>query len=266
MHLFHPETRPREPTGGSSMWRRQGRSRFHGTLAGCLVLAGITFAGSARAQSPQPLGGILPAGPPPSPYPADWQATPTLATMLIVNSGTPVTCSMEAILTSDRGSAASTPKFQDVPPGQTNFTTQRMTNWSMNMTGTAREGFERTGRLPDGIYVLTVHCFNVESQGTPLPEFFASTMISVSVLRPPPLLNPPNESVVLAPKPVFQWTPSLRASGTQPAYRFRLVDMLPGQTPLRAIEGNYPLIEMSIENATALSYPLSVPLLTAGHR
>jgi hypothetical protein len=237
-------------------------NRKRAFLTGCLVLFSLLLAGSAWAQ----LGGILTAVPRPSAYPADWQSTPTLATMLIVSSE-PATCYLEVFLTSDKGSGVSTPKFQYVPTGSTNYYTQHLTNWNLHLTGKMKEGFDRTGRLPDGTYVLTVHCFNVMSvTGQPLPDLFASTTFTISVPQPPCLLYPTNESVIAVANPVFQWTPSIRASGSQPAYRYRLVEMLPGQTPLRAIEGNYPLYETSIESGTALSYPSSVPQLVEGHR
>jgi hypothetical protein len=235
-------------------------NRKRAILTGCLVAFGLVVAGTAGAQ----LGGILTAVPRPSAYPADWQSTPTLATMLIV-SNQPATCYLEVFLTSDKGQGVSTPKFQYVPTGSTNYYTQHLTNWNLHLTGKMKEGFDRTGRLPDGTYVLTVHCFNVMSvSGQPLPDLFASTMFTISVPQPPNLLYPTNESVIVIANPVFQWTPSIRASGSQPAYRFRLVEMLPGQTPLRAIEGNVPLYETSVENATALSYPPAVPQLVNG--
>jgi len=231
-------------------------------LLTCLVAFGLALGGTASAQ----IGGILTAVPRPSAYPADWQNTPTLATMLIVSS-TPVTCYLEVFLSSDKGNGVSTPKFQYVPTGSTNYYTQHLTNWNLHLTGKMKEGFDRTGRLPDGTYVLTVHCFNVMTvSGQPLPDLFASTTFTLSVPQPPNLLYPTNESVVVASNPVFQWTPSIRASGSQPAYRFRLVEMLPGQTPLRAVEGNVPLLETSVESGTALSYPSSVPQLVNGRQ
>ncbi len=229
-------------------------------LTGCLVTFGLVLSVSAWAQ----LGGILTTVPRPSAFPADWQATPTLATMLLVSSE-PVTCYSEVFLSSDKGGGFSTPKFLYVPTGSTNFYTQQVTNWNLNLNGKVKEGFDRTGRLPDGTYLITVHCFNVMTvAGQPLPDFFATSTFTISVPQPPSLLYPTTQSVVTVPNPVFQWTPSLRASGSQPAYRFRLVELLPGQTPLRAIEGNYPLFETSVENATALTYPPSVPRLVEG--
>jgi len=236
-------------------------------LAACLLALGIFPARSARAQSPPPLGGIVTAVPRPSAYPADWQSTPTLATMLIVNSGPPATCMSEVFLSSSKGDGVSAPLGLYVPTGQTNYYTSAVTTWKMTFHGKLKEGFDRTGRLPDGTYLLTVHCFNVTSTaGGSLPDFFATTSFTISVPQPPSLLYPANESVVGTPNPVFQWMPSLRASGDQPAYRFRLVEMLPGQTPLRAIEGNVPLAETTIQNTTALTYPPYVPQLVSGRR
>jgi len=242
--------------------RKDIMNRLRAILTVCVLAFGLVLAGNAWAQ----LGGILSAVPRPSAYPADWQSTPTLATMLIV-SNQPATCYLEVFLSSDKGSGVSTPKFQYVPTGSTNYYTQHLTNWNLHLTGKLQEGFERTGRIPDGTYVLTVHCFNVMSvSGQPLPDLFASTTFTISVPQPPNLLYPTNESVIAVANPVFQWTPSIRASGSQPAYRFRLVEMLQGQTPLRAIEGNVPLYESSVESGTALSYPAAVPQLVDGGR
>ena len=150
-------------------------------LTGCLVTFGLVLSGSAWAQ----LGGIVTAVPRPSAYPADWQSTPTLATMLIVASE-PATCYLEVFLTSDKGTGVSTPKFQYVPTGSNNYYTQHLTNWNLHLTGKVKEGFDRTGRLPDGTYVLTAHCFNVQTvSGQPLPDLFASTTFTISVPQPP---------------------------------------------------------------------------------
>jgi hypothetical protein len=227
----------------------------------------VALAGTAAAQVIIAyFTGFLAAVPAPSPFPADWQRSGTLATMTTLNSYGNVTCTIQGVLVSGQGSGATIPRSTVIPGGANALATPLLADWAtLSLSGKARESVDKTGHLPDGNYIVTILVTNAhDASGQPLQDFTASTSFVVSVPQPPSLLFPPNGAVVSVPNPIFQWTPTLRASGTQPAYRFRMVEMLPGQTALRAIEADYPVLEQSIEGATALLYPASAPQLVDG--
>jgi len=226
-----------------------------------LLLLGLCGTASAQVQ------GQVVIIKTPSAYPADWQHSGNFANMVMINNANePIDCLIEGLLLSSDGSGTTRPSPRQFPPGATFLPTPKLAEWaSLALYGKLKSSVDKTGHLPDGTYTLTIHCLNVRTvSGQPLADFFTETTFVVSTPQPPSLLFPPNESVVAVPNPVFQWTPTLRASGTQPAYRLRVVEMLRGQTSLQAIEANYPLFEINVQDATALPYPVSVPSLLDG--
>ncbi len=227
----------------------------------CPALVG--FSGSAFAQ----VQGQVVTPQTASAYPADWQHSGNFAGMFMINNaGQPITCFIQALLLSREGNGSTAPSFRAFNPGPTFLQTPVLADWpTLAFYGNLKTSVEKTGHLPDGTYTLTIHCLNIRTaSGQPIPDFFTQTTFVVSTPQPPSLLYPQNESAVTVPNPVFQWTPAFRASGTQPAYRFRIVELLRGQTALRAIEANYPLFEINVQDATALPYPVSVPPLLEG--
>ncbi len=237
-------------------------------LAGCLLALAFTSKPALAQGLPSIFTGTLATVTSPSPFPADWQNSGTLATMTVYNNNGPVTCLIQTVVAGSQGTAATIPSSTVIPGGVTALATPFLANWaSIGITGKAKESVEKTGHLPDGTYTIIVRVTNAhDSFGTALNDITVTSVLVVSVPQPPALLYPPNDAVVVVPHPVFQWTPSIRASGTQPAYQFRLVEMLPGQTSLQSIEANYPLVEGVIQNTTALPYPASVPQLVEGRR
>ena len=233
----------------------------HAIPLACLALFGMS--GTAGAQVQGQVFTVKTA----SAYPADWQHSGNFANMVMVNNaGQPVSCLIEALLLSTDGSGSTRPSYREFPQGPTFLATPVLADWpTLALYGKLKSSVDKTGHLPDGTYTLTIHCLNIRTLGgQPFPDFFTNATFVVSTPQPPSLLYPPNESVIAVPNPVFQWTPTLRASGTQPAYRLRVVETLHGQTPLQAIEANYPLFEINVQDATALPYPVSVPSLLDG--
>ena len=233
----------------------------HAIPLACLALFGMSGAASAQVQ------GQVFTVKTASAYPADWQHSGNFANMVMVNNaGQPVSCLIEALLLSTDGNGSTRPSYREFPQGPTFLPTPVLADWpTLALYGKLKSSVDKTGHLPDGTYTLTIHCLNIRTLGgQPFPDFFTNATFVVSTPQPPSLLYPPNESVIAVPNPVFQWTPTLRASGTQPAYRLRVVETLHGQTPLQAIEANYPLFEINVQDATALPYPVSVPSLLDG--
>lgn len=232
-----------------------------------LVAAG---ARRADAQSATPLGMFVQTYPTPSAYPADWQATQSLAQAQIFNSNNvPVTGFLfGAILIGNTVVGQTDNQFQYFPTGVTILDTPRQVKWgTLKLTGKTREVFERTGRLPDGTYRVQLLFVNGQTlTGIPVPFSEGSSSFTVSFPKPPALIAPSDRAVVKIATPVFQWQPVFDATGTQPDYLFRLVEILPGQMALRAIEANRPVFETTISGSVTptLTYPAEAPLLQPG--
>jgi len=229
-------------------------------LAGCL--ATLAAFGSAQGQALIQFN-LIPV-PNPSPYPADWQTSPSLGTFYLIEPE-PCTGDIQAVLSSPAGQWSTTPLHRSFTATAT-LPTPELAAWTtLALSGKARESVERTGHLPDGTYTLVVSIRNIQGvSGQPYQDALGIMRLIVSVPQPPSLLFPSNQSEVVVPNPVFQWTPTFRASGTQPIYRFRLVELLPLQTSTQAIEANVPLLETFVQNGTALVYPVAAPPLQDG--
>ncbi|HYQ88991.1 MAG TPA: hypothetical protein VEU09_05120 [Candidatus Binatia bacterium] len=227
-------------------WRRSILAGFLATLA---------TVGAAQGQALIQYN-LLPV-PSPSPYPADWQTSSSLGTMAFTQPE-PFTGNIQAVLTSPEGTWATIPSVRSFPASPVLYTPQLAAWTTLALTGKVRESVEKTGHLPDGTYTLVIFIRNIQGvSGQPYQDVLGIMRFPVSVPQPPSLLYPSNQSEVAVPYPVFQWTPTFRASGSQPIYRFRLVELLPMQTPLQAIEANYPLLETYVQNRTALVYPVA---------
>jgi len=225
-------------------------------------LAALAASGTAQGQSLIQFN-LIPV-PNPSPYPADWQTSASLGTMYF-SEPEATTGNIQAVLSSPEGTWSTTPRPESFPPVAT-LRTPDLAAWTtLALSGKASESVDRTGHLPDGTYNLVVYVRNIQGvSGQPYPDVLGIMRFTVSVPQPPSLLYPSNQTAVSVPYPVFQWTPTIRASGTPPLYRLRVVELLPMQTPLRAIEANYPVLETYVGNATALVYPVAAPALKEG--
>lgn len=235
------------------------------------ALAVLFLAAGARhaaAQSGTPLGMFVQPAATPSAYPADWQATPSLAQAQVFNSNNvPVTGLMfAAILIGNTVIGQTDPQFQYFQNGQTILETPRQVRWgTLHLTGKAQDAFRQTGRLPDGTYQVQLHFFNGTTlTGIPVPPSDGFATFTVSFPKPPSLLTPVNRAIVTIPTPVFQWQPTFDPTGAQPDYQFRLVEVLPGQTALRAIEANRPVFETFVSQTPTLAYPAAAPSLLPG--
>ncbi len=224
---------------------------------------------AAHAQALQPLSFFYTAVPTPSAYPADWQSTPSLTFMQVFNpNNVPITgYFFAALLVGNTVVGQTDPTIHFFPLGATILQTPQQVYWkTLKLTGRTREVFDRTGRLPDGTYTVQIFFFNGQTvTGIPVPPAQTSAQFTVSFPKPPSLLAPMDGSVVRIPTPVFQWQPIFDATGLQPDYLFRLVEILPGQTPLRAVEANRPVYESFVSATPTFTYPAEAPLLQPDH-
>ena len=240
-------------------------------ITGAVLAAALLMvkAPAVHAQAVQPLGFFYTAVPTPSAYPVDWQSTQSLTFMQVFNpNNVPITgYFFAALLVGNTVVGQTDPKFHAFTQGPTILQTPQQVFWkTLKLTGKTREVFDRTGRLPDGTYTVQIFFFNGQTvTGIPVPPAQTSAQFTVSFPKPPSLLAPMDRGVVKIPTPVFQWQPIFDATGQQPDYLFRLVEILPGQTPLRAIEANRPLFETFVSATPTLTYPAEAPLLQPDH-
>ena len=230
-------------------------------LVGCFAI--VTASGTAHGQGLIQYN-MFPVLPSPSPYPADWQTSHSLATFYF-NEPEPCTADVQAVLSSPEGTWSTTPRHESLPATVTLLTPELAPWATLALTGKVKDSVDKTGHLPDGTYTLLVYFRNIQGvTGQTYQDQIGFMRFPVSVPQPPSLLYPSNQSAVAMPNPVFQWTPVFRPSGIQPVYLLRLVELLPMETPLQAIEANYPLLETRVRYATALTYPVAAPPLRDG--
>ena len=116
----------------------------------------------------------------------------------------------------------------------------------------------QTGLLPEGTYTIEVEPIPEDLSITSLP---GSATFVVRYADPPLLVSPADGATVSQPFLVFSWLPVLAPPGTIVEYNLRLVEVLGGQTPLQAIEGNRPHVETTIAQSTTFVYtPDRLPL------
>ncbi|NOT33906.1 MAG: hypothetical protein HOP12_07025 [Candidatus Eisenbacteria bacterium] len=231
------------------------------SLALALFAAGAT-ASHGFAQSPPFVSiSLLPQ---PSYYPADWQVTHTLAEMKVYNPmSEDIECQFRVVVSQD-GSSATTTETRRFPNGLNTYKTPQLCNWrGLQFNGAMAKSVARTGHLSESYVFLSVYLENcvLAISRTPVQSVSASTGFLVSVPSPPALRSPAEGSESHLPNPVFSWTPVFMSDGAQVLYRFRLVRVLPGQTPRQAIELNRAEFETITRSTGNFSYPTAAPRL-----
>ncbi len=240
-------------------WLSMMRPSFLATAA---ALALAFNAPAARAQvfmNAQPV-------PLPSAYPSDWRSTHSLVRLLMTNqAGEPVRCDLRVRLDLN-GDTASVVVPRQFNIGGTFLTTPEVTDWSrLVFRGALKDAVNRTGHLPAKPIRITVFCENMFGLVTnnPIPPVQATITIVPSVPPPPTLMTPADGRPLRVTNPVFTWTPVRLTTGQQVWYQFRLVRVLPGQTPARALEANRAVLETFVPQSS-LTYPSEAPRLEEG--
>jgi len=243
----------------------------------CAFIAGASLAFRApplRAQGAITASLVTPN---PTPYVSDLQTRPSWVMLTVTNSsGEDVRAQVTASLSRSGGDVlvatlgpAPAP-FMTIPgnavaPATTVITAPRLAPWSQfAYTGEAGQQIHDTGRLPDGDWTLCVTLTGLVGTQTqrPLPDVTACSTFIVRYPEAPQLLLPSDRSDVTLPTPVFQWTPATGVDGA--SYRFRIVEMIRGQTPREAVEADRPVLETTLYRQTALVYSLAAYPLRAG--
>lgn len=232
------------------------------------IVTAVGLAPPAHAQSPEWVA-ILNVRPDPSPYIADWEADPSIVTLVLSYSGN----GNQAFFLDgriQRGSTAivggrSTP-FEFVRPTQLILTT-RDGIWDRNSVTyatTLRDQIERTGRVPDGEYqfCVDVRAGIPEAPGALLTQDCAP--FSITAPQPPSLVSPADADSIAVPYPTLIWTPVLLGANAAVSYHVRVAPVLPGQSPLDALN-NVPQYEADL-SSTVASYPADALPLEDGTR
>ena len=117
-----------------------------------------------------------------------------------------------------------------------------------------------TGVLPEGRYVARMEPL-IEGTGT--IGIAGTATFLVRYPSPAIPLTPADEMALATRNPVFTWTFVDAIPGAQASFELLVVEVLPTQTALEAIEGNRPILRDSVQGITSFVYtPDRLPLDT----
>ncbi len=153
-------------------------------------------------------------------------------------------------------------RFSDEPSIDFNTSFSDILN---GLSGRVRSSVLQAGLLPEGTYTLRVEPMVRDVvMATTIPGI---TTFQVIYPEPPTLATPVDETTVQQATPTFTWTPSMNIPATaQPQYQVLLVEMLPGQTPLQAIQSNQIHYQNTFANRTSFTYTPDLLRLEVGKR
>lgn len=202
----------------------------------------------------------------PSPYPSDWRSTNSLCVLQLTNNlSEPIRCDLRARL-EQTGGAAVRSEPRQFAPGLTVLPTQQIMDWGrLAFDGDVQQAMKRTGHLPAKPIRVRLFCENMVgvNTGNTIPDVQIEITIVPSVPSPPSLLTPRNHAEVATAAPMFTWTPVRLTTGQEVWYQLRLVRVLAGQSPERALEANVPVFEDFLRRPN-LAYPAAAPRLEDG--
>jgi len=116
------------------------------------------------------------------------------------------------------------------------------------------------GTIPEGTYQLRIEAVPAK-QTIGLSVIPGIATFTVRLPSPPTLLTPTDRSDITQNIPTFAWTSITTGLPGTLIYRLRVVEVMEGQTPLQAINGNRPVAEHELNNQTTYSYtPDNLPL------
>jgi len=227
------------------------------------ILAAVTLA--AAPLTAQDWSAVLLVDPYPSPYLSDWENDPTLESLDITNNSGQ---SEVVVIVLDLYESGGQLGFRGrsrrflVHSGETvTMNSTDFSSWQTeSVNETARRKAVRTGMLPEGYYTVEIRIqdlFDNVLAGDITGQF------AITHPEPPELIYPIDGETVNTPYPVFQWIPPQLPAGKDMVYTFRMVEMLSGQTPQRALAANFPHYENYSLFSSNFDYPLDgLPLET----
>ncbi|RLI01296.1 hypothetical protein DRO30_04340, partial [Candidatus Bathyarchaeota archaeon] len=148
-----------------------------------------------------------------------------------------------------------------IPPGITHIRPHDITDIrNDDYDPEYKDALTHTGMLPAGNYRACVYVKKVGTDEQLLgTDCFDRT---VQPITPPRLILPADGSDVIEPYPFFTWTqPVPVLPGTRITYKLRIVEVLPGQTPVEAMAANPAWFEDDDIPTTSFRYPISARAL-----
>lgn len=190
--------------------------------------------------------------------PADlyvWETHPNVGVLSITNTGF---SSKDVIINfnvtrQDAGQVLkASSKNLTFMPGETQvYTTFDFIDWNtVQYSSVLKNTVVQTGQLPEGSYSI---CADITAQEENLGQSCSDFQILVA--DPPFLLSPEHLSTIETTLPFFQWTPCNVLPPLTVDYKFKLVELLPGQAVLKALSSNPPVYEITTQEQAFLQYP-----------
>jgi hypothetical protein len=224
-------------------------------ILGCMI-SGFTNT-VARAQF---ISGNLNLNPYPSPYTSDWENNPNALGSLVINfNGDVLNYNVQlkfTIYKSGKGkvfTSLSNSILLDRPTvlvDNTKFVKFLDADYPDKKF---ENQIDQSGRIPEGHYTGCVDIQNADGM-TVAGEICSD--FSIVYPEPPQLIAPGNgELISNSTYPVFQWSPIFVPSAYQAHYSLRIVKLLPGQIPAKALEANVPQFERSDITGSNFVYP-----------
>lgn len=138
------------------------------------------------------------------------------------------------------------------------------------LSGKVLTTLQRTGRLAAGQYQLKVEVVNVSGEVVFARQTHPFFITSYQL---PKLMVPADgaelDALVAQSLITFRWTGLVPNTSELPTYRVQVFEILPGQTPMQAFRGNYPILdEPALRGMTQYIWRTSLPMLddTANHK
>jgi hypothetical protein len=124
----------------------------------------------------------------------------------------------------------------------------------------------RSGTLPEGEYTIEAEPL-LADPAAPVSPVPGTAVTTVRYPQPPQLVDPADQSTVPADLPVFLWTPVNGTGDDVFEYELLIAEVLPGQTPLQAIEANRLVTgqePVTLRQRTSFPYTQELPPLQEG--
>jgi len=131
------------------------------------------------------------------------------------------------------------------------------------LSGKALTTLQRTGRLAAGQYQLKVEVVNVSGDVILARQTHPFFITSYQL---PKLMVPADgaqlDALVAQSLITFRWTGLVPNTAELPTYRVQVFEILPGQTPMQAFRGNFPILdETATRGTTQYIWRTSLPML-----
>lgn len=202
---------------------------------------------------------VLNVQPFPSPFVSDWENNPSWGNLTIYNNSRlehTVTVYLTLTKTNNDyiGTINSKPLIVPPSPPPTILNSDEFLDWdSAEYDSDIYDFVIRTNRLPDGNYEA---CIRIEDSNHETLVENVCAFFTILYPDPPLLTYPPNGDTLFTPFPMFQWTPVILPPQFQVHYALKIVEILTGQTPERALLSNIPQYENSNIIMPGLQYPV----------